>query len=327
MEARLTADRDDLPERRILPGDPRGFPLRPQFRGLSPTSPAAATSTACRSLHPRQKQGGGLKIDLFNGKLTGTVSAFNIKRTNSPIFYWWAPTSNRSRFDPNRNIVYQVNEFRPSSLGGPSWTNGAGQASLSQWNAGLAAGTVYQVAGSSNWYVNASSATGAAFLDSVFNFTKANGFSWPGWLYNTDANTNSAWDNRASGPDGNDYVLGADTSKGWDTQLMFTPTRTESSSATLTSIGRRERRPVFQIAVSPGSLGAMVFPEHRLGPDQHGPEQGLRHSWRYFDLDRHQLGRGPADGRHARAPVHGLDQLQVHRGHAQGTGVGRGRLL
>jgi hypothetical protein len=111
----------------------------------------------------------------------------------------------------------------PSSLGGPTWTNGAGQAALAQWNAAVAAGTIYQVAGSSNWYANGSKATGAAFLDAVFDFTKANGSSWPGWLYNSDANTNNNWDNRASGPDGNEYVLGADSSSGWDTQIMFTP--------------------------------------------------------------------------------------------------------
>ncbi|MBI5768409.1 MAG: TonB-dependent receptor plug domain-containing protein [Verrucomicrobia bacterium] len=189
--------------------------LQPNFTGNRDTDgkPLPATLAKSKEL--------GLKLDLFNGKVTGTVSAFKIKRTNSPIFYWWAPTSNYSnRFNPNRDIVYQVNDFRPSSLGGPG-NNGAGQASLAQWNAGLAAGTIYQVG--NNWYANASKPTGAAFLDAVFDFTKANKFSWPGWLYNTDANTNNTWDTRASGPDGSEYVLGADTSKGWDTQLMFTP--------------------------------------------------------------------------------------------------------
>ena len=223
--------------------------LEPNFTGRRDINGVPLPSTLAKSKEV------GLKIDLFNGKLTGTVSAFNIKRTNSPIFYWWAPTSNRSRFDPNRNIVYQVNEFRPSSLGGPSWTNGAGQASLSQWNAGLAAGTVYQVAGSNNWYVNASSATGAAFLDSVFNFTKANGFSWPGWLYNTDANTNNAWDNRASGPDGNEYVLGSDTSKGWDTQLMFTPNKNLQLVFTYSNTKR--------VVESAGQFAQYAYPQDR----------------------------------------------------------------
>lgn len=165
----------------------------------------------------------GVKIDLFNGKLTGTISAFKIDRTKSPIFYWWAPTSNYgSRFNPAKPIVYNVSNFSPGSVaGGSNGGNGAADASISQWNAGVAAGSIYQL--NNTWYVNASQAAGAAYLDAVFNYTFAHGSSWPGWLYNTDANTNNAWDTRASGPDGNEYVLGADTSKGWDTQLMFTP--------------------------------------------------------------------------------------------------------
>ncbi len=189
--------------------------LQPNFTGNRDTDGNPLPATLAKS------QEVGLKLDLFGGKLTGTISAFKIKRTNSPIFYWWAPTSNYgSRFNPGKDIVYQVNDFRPSSLGGPG-NNGAGQASLAQWNAGVAAGTIYQVG--NNWYTNASKSTGAAFLDAVFDFTKGNKFSWPGWLYNVDANTNHTFDTRASGPDGNEYVLGADTSKGWDTQLMFTP--------------------------------------------------------------------------------------------------------
>ena len=222
--------------------------LEPNFTGRRDINGTPLPSTLAKSKEV------GLKIDLFEGKLTGTISAFNIKRTNSPIFYWWAPTSNRTRFDPNRNIVYQVNDFRPSSLGGPG-NNGAGQAALAQWNAGLAAGTIYQVAGSSNWYANASSSTGAAFLDAVFNFTKANGFSWPGWLYNSDANTNNSWDNRASGPDGNEFVLGADTSKGWDTQLMFTPNKNLQLVLTYSNTKR--------VVESAGQFAKYAYPQDR----------------------------------------------------------------
>lgn len=192
--------------------------LQPNFTGRRDTDGTPLPATLAKSKEF------GLKLDLFNGKVTGTISSFKIKRTNSPIFYWWAPTSNyRNRFDPARDIVYQVNDFRPSSLGGPSWYNNAGQASLAQWNAAVAAGTIYQVG--NNWYANASRPTGAAFLDAIFDFTKANKFSWPGWLYSVDANTNHTFDTRASGPDGDQSVLGADSSKGWDAQLMFSPNR------------------------------------------------------------------------------------------------------
>jgi len=191
--------------------------LQPNFTGNRDTDGKPLPATLAKSKEA------GVKIDLLEGKITGTVSVFQIKRTNSPIFYWWAPTSNYgSRFNASKDIVYQVNDFRPTSIGGPG-NNGAGDASVAQWNAAVASGAIYQTGG--NWYANVSKSTGAAFLDAIFDFTKAHGSSWPGWLYNTDANTNNAWDTRASGPDGNEYVLGADTSKGWDTQLMFTPNK------------------------------------------------------------------------------------------------------
>jgi len=191
--------------------------LQPNFTGNRDTNGNPLPATLAKS------QEVGVKIDLFNGKLTGTISAFKIKRTDSPIFYWWAPTSNYgSRFNKNKDIVYNVSNFSPSSVAnGSNGGNGAPEAALAQWNAGVAAGAIYQL--SNTWYVNATQSTGAAYLDAVFKYTFDHGSAWPGWLYNNDANTNNAWDTRASGPDGNEYVLGADTSKGWDTQLMFTP--------------------------------------------------------------------------------------------------------
>jgi outer membrane receptor protein involved in Fe transport len=164
----------------------------------------------------------GVKIDLFNGKLSGSVSSYKIKRTGTELFYWWAPTSNYKNFDPTKPIVYNVSNFSPSSVaGGSNGGNGATDASLTQWNAGVAAGSIYQK--NATWYVNASQATGAAYMDAVFEYTKSHGMSWPGWLYNYDSETNNSWNDRASGPQGNEYVIGADSAKGWSAELMFTP--------------------------------------------------------------------------------------------------------
>jgi hypothetical protein len=168
----------------------------------------------------------GLKFDLFSGRISGSISSFKINRSGTPFFYWWAPTSNYHHFNPAKDIVYQINEFAPQAYGGPSWTNGAGDASTAQFEAAKAAGAIYQktVNGNTNWYVNASKTTGAAFLDAIFDYTKAHGMSWPGWLYNTDSETNNSWDDRASSPQGNEYVIGSDQGKGWTTEIVFTPT-------------------------------------------------------------------------------------------------------
>ncbi|PTY08882.1 hypothetical protein DB347_04750 [Opitutaceae bacterium EW11] len=168
----------------------------------------------------------GAKVDLFNGKLSGSISTYKIKRTGTELFYWWAPTSNYKNFNPNKDIVYNVSNFSPSSVaGGSNGGNGAAESAISQWNAGVAAGSIYQktVGANTNWYVNASQTTGAAYLDAVFDYTKANKMSWPGWLYNYDSETNNSWNDRASSPDGNEYVIGSDSAKGWSAELMYTP--------------------------------------------------------------------------------------------------------
>jgi outer membrane receptor protein involved in Fe transport len=192
--------------------------LMPNFSGHrdvngNPVGPILAKSTEF-----------GLKVDLLDGRLSGSVSAYKIKRTGAELFYWWAPTSNYKNFNSSKDIVYNVSNFSPSSVpGGSNGGNGAAEASLSQWNAGVAAGAIYQKNG--NWYVNASKTTGAAYLDAVFDYTKANKMTWPGWLYNNDAETNNSWDDRASSPQGNEYVIGADSAKGWSAEIMWTPNK------------------------------------------------------------------------------------------------------
>jgi len=168
----------------------------------------------------------GAKIDLFEGKLSGSISSYKIKRTGTELFYWWAPTSNYKYFNPAKDIIYNVSNFSPSTVsGGSNGGNGAAESAISQWNAGVASGAIYQktVGGNPTWYVNASKAQGAAYLDAVFDKTKALGMSWPGWLYSEDSEVNNSWNDRASSPAGNQYVVGSDSAKGWSCELMFTP--------------------------------------------------------------------------------------------------------
>ncbi len=176
----------------------------------------------------------GLKFDLFHGRVSGTISRFQITRTRvgigNPGGLWWAPTLGQpSLFDPTKNIVYQVNDLDPI----PNSWNAAVVASSAQWNAAVAAGTVYKAtnsAGNTNWYVNASSATGAALMDAVFaNAIATNSTGWWGWIYGMDNLTNTATAdyNGASpaGPTGGQSVpLGSDRSEGWDAQVLLSPT-------------------------------------------------------------------------------------------------------
>ncbi|BET68275.1 hypothetical protein ASA1KI_31930 [Opitutales bacterium ASA1] len=177
----------------------------------------------------------GLKVDLFEGKLSGTVSKFEITRTRAQVgsssLVWFAPVvAGNLNFDPSRDIVYNVNDLNPYAN---DW-NGAVVASTPQWDAAVAAGAVYQAtnsAGATNWYANASQAAGAAMLDAVFaNVAALNQYGWWGWIYAGADPGSLPFDNLVNNAtmDNNgaqrSVATGSDRSSGWDTQLLFAPT-------------------------------------------------------------------------------------------------------
>lgn len=195
----------------------------------------------------------GLKVDFFDGKISGTISKFKIKRSGVPFGQWWMPTL-KGTFDPNRPITYNVSNFSPSTVvGGSNGGNGAADAALPQWNAGVSAGAIYQLNG--QWYVNASNAAGAAYLDQVFNLTKTTNPGWPGWLYIADANTNNSWDDRGDGNGYQSYVQQEDESEGWDAQLLFSPT--DNLQVLLTYANTK------RVITNPGKFIRYPHPENR----------------------------------------------------------------
>lgn len=172
----------------------------------------------------------GVKIDLFDGRLSGTISSYKIKRTGTPVLYWWAPTTNHITFNPNKPIVYQV---PGDALTAPI---------SAQYNAAVAVGSATPGQGiwtvGSQRYVNASSTTGAAYMDAVFDYTKANG-GWPGWFYGQDSLTNNSWGSIATAAGQPvEYVSAEDSSRGWDAQLMFTPNKNLQVIATYAHVQR-----------------------------------------------------------------------------------------
>lgn len=176
----------------------------------------------------------GLKFELFDGKLSGTFSKFEITRTRAPVgnpsSVWYAPVlTDQNRFDASSDIIYQVNDFNPENNG---W-NAAVVASSDEWFNAVGSGAIYQAtnsAGNTNWYANASQPAAAALLDAVFaNAYETNSTGWFGWLYNQDNLTNNATldynGGDPPGPIANTAVaLGSDQSEGWDTQFIYSPT-------------------------------------------------------------------------------------------------------
>jgi outer membrane receptor protein involved in Fe transport len=177
----------------------------------------------------------GMKLDLWNGKISGTFSVFEITRSRTQVgsssLVWFAPVASATpHFDPKKDIVYNVNDLNPYNNG---W-NGAVVASKAQWDAAVAAGAIYQATnskGATNWYANASKTTGAALLDAVFaNVAKLNQYGWWGWIYGGADPGSLPFDNLVNNATMDDngaqrsVATGSDRAKGWDTQLLFTPT-------------------------------------------------------------------------------------------------------
>lgn len=177
----------------------------------------------------------GLKFDLFEGRLSGTISKFEITRTRAQVgsssLVWFAPVvSGNLKFNPNKDIVYRVDDLNPATN---DW-NGAVVASTAQWNAAVTAGAVYQAtnsAGETHWYANASKTTGAALLDAVFaNVAKLNQYGWWGWIYGGADPGSLPFDNLVNNATMDDngaqksVSTGSDRAKGWDTQIIWSPT-------------------------------------------------------------------------------------------------------
>ena len=172
----------------------------------------------------------GLKFDLAGGRVSGTISWFTINRTRAPVggtnAYWWAPASTgKQTWNPNKDIVYQLD----SGLNPVANSYPESSAAASQWAAAVSQGAIYQAtnsSGNTNWYVDASKPTGAAYLDAVFAKAQADKQQdWFGWLYNTDNLTNNAsLDQAGSSTNNQDVILGSDRSSGFDGNLLFRPT-------------------------------------------------------------------------------------------------------
>jgi len=210
----------------------------------------------------------GMKLDLFDGKISGTISRFRITRERAPVgapsSVWYAPVvTPQNRFDPNRDIVYQVNDFNPYTN---DW-NAAVVASTGEWDAGVESGAIYQAtnsAGNTNWYVNASTPAGAALMDAVYaNAYVTNSLGWFGWPYNQDNLTHSAFvDYNGADPPGptanKSVALGSDRAEGWDMQLILSPLDNLQMVFTWAHIDKK--------VLSAGQWATYPYPQDRWAP-------------------------------------------------------------
>lgn len=78
----------------------------------------------------------GLKFDLLEGRLSGTISRYRITRNGQPNHsYWWAPQTATRRFDPARPVVYNVTDLNPDAATRYFYQDNTGATvPLIQWN-------------------------------------------------------------------------------------------------------------------------------------------------------------------------------------------------
>jgi outer membrane receptor protein involved in Fe transport len=245
--------------------------VEPNFGGLR----NAATGVPVSSNTGKSNEF-GIKFDAFHGKLTGTISRYTITKTSWSAEPFFAPAPlGHPRFNPNAPIVYNLSdEDNPGQgmmpdgavVGGITWPaasdgalSGAALAanlaaggnglnggnntgpSVTAFKAAVAAGSIYVSSagiGQPEVYINASTPTGAAYLNSVFaaNNEGQNG-GWPGWMYagmdagpETPSNHDDKLLNNAN-QDAAGFLntgLGAavevqDQSKGYTGQVLYTP--------------------------------------------------------------------------------------------------------
>ncbi len=197
----------------------------------------------------------GIKLSLFENKLTLSGSVFKIEREGIPFSYWWAPAPARGAFDPNADIVYRMDDFNPLTKPDNVYL----QAGLDEFIAAQNSGAVFEQNGLT--YLNASTSQGAAYLNAVFDSLNAAyalppgerpADAWPGWLYNgfDDPLVNTAAENWSVGEF---FQSISDKSEGYEIQLMFAPMANWQNIITFSHVERE--------IVSPGNFVTHPFNE------------------------------------------------------------------
>jgi len=136
----------------------------------------------------------GMKVDLLNGKISGTVSAFRTVRKGTPRYLWWAPS-------PYKSVQNGYDPTKPSST---VWWH-AGPESI--WFAlrnsagGLTeAKKIY----SSAWWPALTAMAASTNLNDIYSIPDV--ANW--WSYNTDANGNKGLTRDAEVNTGNSAYTG-----------------------------------------------------------------------------------------------------------------------
>lgn len=186
----------------------------------------------------------GLKFDLLDGKISGTVAAFKITRQNTPRLIWWAPQERLpgqvGYYDPSKPTVmlgYLPSAFLatnpsalPAILADTFTVNGTQQTGAQL------------LASQGGYYMKLPQLAGSTYDPSSPGYQLlSNFFDWMrttreindiGWVFNTSGQDGVKLVNAPGMYSGGTYVPMNDESKGIDTQIVFSPTKNLQMVAT-----------------------------------------------------------------------------------------------
>ncbi|MEX0321740.1 MAG: TonB-dependent siderophore receptor [Puniceicoccaceae bacterium] len=206
--------------------------LEPNFDGLRDGYGDAIGATMAESEEV------GLKLNMLGGKVAATISAYKINVTGaSGLGLWWAPAPAKGRYDPTQATVYQITDFiNPDdfSTWSPAHNENEPQV-LAAFDAALAAGKagggVWSEGGQSYVTVldaNGNETPGAAYMDEMYAIKSK--YGWVGWMFGGSDNPTTLANNAAqdwASAGGNTFfadMVGEEESKGYEFQVLYTPT-------------------------------------------------------------------------------------------------------
>lgn len=230
--------------------------FQPNFGGLHEAltgAPVGADTAKSKEI--------GIKFDFMEGKISGSISRYVITK-NAWVYSGFSTPAplGHARFDPNKPIIYGLGDANGTGFeafpgfvsNGQTFNPNAAQQAA--WHAAVVAGAVTLVSpinGKSfspgSIYLNASTPTGAAWMDAFF---AAAAPSWAGWPYqgnsDNDPGVNNATLDDAAFQNGPQQgaIPAISEARGWDGTVLFTPNEhmqfvlTGSFNSTVTLINK-----------------------------------------------------------------------------------------
>ncbi|HYD84344.1 MAG TPA: hypothetical protein VEA63_09830, partial [Opitutus sp.] len=185
----------------------------------------------------------GIKFDFLDGKISGTISSYRIKKKAwlGQGFSTPAPLGD-PRFDPSKPIIYNLGDANGTGFYNPfpgqftpnGQTYAPNAAQQAAWIAAANAGAITLTSPingkretESSIYLNASTPEGAAWMDAFFDNARTSG--WAGWAYygndiNDPGINNATLDDGAfQNTDTPNAIPSTSESEGWDGSILFTP--------------------------------------------------------------------------------------------------------